>query len=270
VEHLRQVYRLKRTLSHGHVPFEFFTEDDLTPARLERCRVLILPQTLFIGDGEVTAIRGWVAGGGILLLTGALPAYYDNAKPRPSPAFSDWFPGPAAAVETARVGKGKAAWAPRVPDVAPLPEVEAKLLETSASRLVEALGRVTAPGPQPAAPLLPLLSKLSGKSFQVVDRADLPGLRASAYWQEQADRMRIVLHLVNYEVTAKEDPVPARNVDLKVLPPRGGPWRTVRAQTFSPGLSGGARLDAQIRGGYFTLRVPEVRTYTVVEASLGL
>ena len=84
-EHLRQVYSLHSTLASGHVLFDFLTEETLH--MLPRYRVFIIPSVAYLSRAQERTIQEWMDGGGRLIVPGDHPTYYDDAKPRPAPAF---------------------------------------------------------------------------------------------------------------------------------------------------------------------------------------
>ena len=86
-DHLSQVYSIHTTLATEHVLFDFITEQTLN--LLGRYRVLILPSVAYLSRAQEQAIEKWMRGGGRLIVPGAHPTFYGNAKPRPAPAFSE-------------------------------------------------------------------------------------------------------------------------------------------------------------------------------------
>jgi len=84
-EHLRQVYSIHSTLASDHVLFDFLTEETLH--LLPRYSVFILPSVAYLSRAQEQAMEQWVRGGGTLIVPGAHPTFYEDAKPRPAPAF---------------------------------------------------------------------------------------------------------------------------------------------------------------------------------------
>jgi hypothetical protein len=84
-EHLRQVYSLYSTLASEHVLFDFLTEETLH--LLPSYRVFILPSVAYLSRAQEEAIEKWMDGGGRLIVPGDHPTFYEDAKPRPAPAF---------------------------------------------------------------------------------------------------------------------------------------------------------------------------------------
>ena len=84
--YLREVYSIHSILATEHVLFDFMTEETLN--LLGRYRVLILPSVIYLSRGQEQTIKKLVRGGGRLIVPGAHPTFYGNAKPRPAPAFN--------------------------------------------------------------------------------------------------------------------------------------------------------------------------------------
>jgi hypothetical protein len=84
-EHLRQVYSIHSTLAADHVLFDFLTEETLH--LLPRYHAFILPSVAYLSRAQEQVIEKWMRGGGLLIVPGDHPTFYENAKPRPTPAF---------------------------------------------------------------------------------------------------------------------------------------------------------------------------------------
>jgi hypothetical protein len=111
------------------------------------------------------------------------------------------------------------------------------------------------------APLVSLVSKLTGKNLRFTDREDIPGLRANAYWARQKRQARLVIHFVNYE------PSPVRDLPVSILAPHGA-WRLLRLRAHSPARETIPELAGRIDGGYLRFVAPEIRIHEIVEAEL--
>jgi hypothetical protein len=232
---LEQVYHLKPALAAGHILFDYLREQDFTRPRFERYQAILLPSVRYLADREVAALEAWVRQDGALLLTGELPGFYQNARPRPTPAFAKWFPGSGEALRIVSAGRGKIAWAHDISTLAALPQV---------------------------------LARLTGANLAAIDREDLPMVRVSAYWKRQGSAALLVVHLLNYGLTATEEPQPIRNIPISIPLPRGGQWSAARVQALSPGDETATDLPSEVREGRLTVRLPLLRIYRVVEARL--
>lgn len=232
---LQQVYLLKKALANGHILFDYLREEDFTPPRLDRYRAILLPAVRYLADRDVAALEAWVRDGGALLLTGELPGCYSNARPRATPAFARWFAGSREGLRIVSAGKGKIAWAQDLSKLAALPQV---------------------------------LATLTGANLAAIDRDDLPMVRINAYWKKEGASARLVVHLLNYDLTAKEEPQPIRDVPLSIPLPRGGNWSSARIQARSPGAETATHLASEVRQGCLKTHLPLLRIYQVVEARL--
>ncbi|MGD0745609.1 MAG: alpha-amylase family protein [Verrucomicrobiota bacterium] len=60
---------VERVLVEGHIPYDFIPDDQLSPQRLRRYRVVILPNVRCLTRAETDQLRGFVRDGGNLLAT---------------------------------------------------------------------------------------------------------------------------------------------------------------------------------------------------------
>ena len=166
----------------------------------------------------------------------------------------------------AQLGKGQAAWAEDIRSVAPLTPVEEKWLDMGGSQIKAEQSRLVETPPVTSNPLPSLLEKLTSRRLAFTTASELQGLRGFAY----ADRTRLVLHLLNYEVTAKEGPDVVRDVPLRLLLTRQpGESQSIKVSAYVPGQEGGRKLEGTVRDGYLFVQVPEVKIHTIVEAIFG-
>ncbi|HUZ45899.1 MAG TPA: alpha-amylase family protein [Terriglobia bacterium] len=86
LDYLREVYSIHSILATEHVLFDFLTEETLN--LLGRYRVFILPSVVYLSRAQEQTIEKWMRGGGRLIVPGFHPTFYEDAKPRPAPAFS--------------------------------------------------------------------------------------------------------------------------------------------------------------------------------------
>ncbi len=262
--HLLEWHHLKRALDAGHVLFDCVTEALILAGRLERYRVALLPRTTYLSDAVARALETWVRAGGVLVLTGELPACHETCRPRRRRVFAPAFSGAGETqgVRQVRHGKGKLAWAQDVRCLAPIPEEERKLLYLSSAALNEAVERLPSQLPRPARPLLPLLDRLAGARLAYTDPADLPGLRATCYRRREGNHTRVVLHLLNY------DPEPARDVAVSLPLPAGVRGKATRVRAYRAGAAQPTELRAEIIDGRLQFEAPELVVHLLVEADL--
>lgn len=82
---------VESVLLSSHIPYDFIPDDQLTPARLARYRVIILPNVRCLGDAELTALRDYVRQGGGLLATFATSLFDAAGTARPDFGLADVF-----------------------------------------------------------------------------------------------------------------------------------------------------------------------------------
>ncbi len=80
-----------RAALEEHLPLDLINDWDLTPDRLARYRVLILPNAAALSGAQVEAIRQFVRGGGGLVATGETSICDELGRPRPEFALADVF-----------------------------------------------------------------------------------------------------------------------------------------------------------------------------------
>ncbi|MFJ2581619.1 hypothetical protein [Kitasatospora aureofaciens] len=79
-----------KALVYAHVPFDTITSPGLADADLGRFKVVLLPNLQAVADAEADLIRGYVQGGGTVLITGPAPTALDQfGTPRTEFALSD-------------------------------------------------------------------------------------------------------------------------------------------------------------------------------------
>lgn len=81
---------LAQTLDAMHQAYVFIDESFLTPDKLTQYKVVMLPTAEVLTDGQLKALKDFVAQGGKLMITSSTGKFDENRKPRLWP-FSDWF-----------------------------------------------------------------------------------------------------------------------------------------------------------------------------------
>ena len=79
------------TLLTGRFAFDFVHEEMLTPERLSKYRVLVLPNVAMLSDEQCSQIRNYVQQGGSLMASFETSLYDENLQPRSSFALGDLF-----------------------------------------------------------------------------------------------------------------------------------------------------------------------------------
>ncbi|MFN0127812.1 MAG: ThuA domain-containing protein [Verrucomicrobiales bacterium] len=80
-----------RMAMEEHLPLTLITEQDLVPEKLQRHRVLILPNVACLSDAQVDTIRSYVRQGGGLVATCESSLCDELGRPRPDFALHDLF-----------------------------------------------------------------------------------------------------------------------------------------------------------------------------------
>ena len=78
-------------LLHGRFAFDFVHEELLTPERLAKYRVLLLPNIAMLSDEQCSHIRDYVQRGGSLMASFETSLYDENLQRRPNFALADLF-----------------------------------------------------------------------------------------------------------------------------------------------------------------------------------
>ncbi|ACB76411.1 alpha-amylase family protein [Opitutus terrae] len=81
----------ERALLEGHLPYDFIPDDQLTPERLARYRVVILPNVRCLSDAEIALFRDYVRAGGGLIATFATSLHDPAGQPRSDFGLADVF-----------------------------------------------------------------------------------------------------------------------------------------------------------------------------------
>ena len=97
----------------------------------------------------------------------------------------------------------------------------------------------------------------------------LPGLRANAFWKRENTQTTVVIHVLNYDVTATGDVLPAKDVTASLpLPASLHNSRIRTAVTFTADAQEATPLAAGIGEGRLTVKLPEVGVYRLASVQL--
>jgi hypothetical protein len=110
------------------------------------------------------------------------------------------------------------------------------------------------------------VSQLTGRNIEWTTRRDLAGLRAAVYQKRQGNKTRVVIHLLNYEMTPEQDPAPVTGLPVSIALPSGD-WKMEIAKSLIPGAGQTAPVEARIEEGCLRLVAPEFRIYQIIEAT---
>jgi hypothetical protein len=78
-------------LVEARIPFDFIHEQDLTPERMDRYKVILMPNVALLSDAQCRAIEGYVERGGSLLATFETSLYDETGKKRSDFALGSLF-----------------------------------------------------------------------------------------------------------------------------------------------------------------------------------
>ncbi|MQS17733.1 hypothetical protein F7Q99_37490 [Streptomyces kaniharaensis] len=71
-----------KALVYAHIPFDAITSPGLVAADLARFKVVLLPNLQAVSDAEAAVLRGYVAAGGTIVITGPAPTALDELGAR--------------------------------------------------------------------------------------------------------------------------------------------------------------------------------------------
>jgi hypothetical protein len=245
----------EQALIEAKVPFDLIFDEQLS--NLSRYKVLVLPDTECLSDGQLASIRKFVADGGGLVATGQAGLYDQWRRLRVEPGLKGLiasqpkardYEEEAATAEIAgtamrkEFGKGRAAYIPRVDFDGPLPEFGNYFyIDTRFWKRPKNAEQLT-------------------QAVRWVARDDVPVQIGGPAWvianlAAQPDKRRMVLHLVNYRKAAPLEPVPV----LSRLP-QGRKAKDVTL--YSPDSAGPVRIGMKAAGSEVRFDVP-LKTYTM-------
>jgi hypothetical protein len=254
---------VEQALIQAKIPFDLVFDEHL--ANLAKYRVLILPESQCLSDGQLASIRRFVEGGGGLVATGMAGLYDQWRRLRVEPGLAGMVDGQRRArayqerVEReedsgAPVRKayrqGRVIYFPAVQFDGPLPEMEPYFTISSRhfwkapknwKEIAEGV-RWAAGGSVPL--------EVSGPDYLITNLTTHPAKR------------RVVIHLVNYNRRQRPS---IEGVAVKCLLPEGGHFQGARV--VSPDFQGSKTLAAQAADGTVSFTLPEVRVYSVVALS---
>jgi len=254
--------QVEQALIQARIPFELVFDEDLED--LARYKVLILPDSECLSDGQLERIRRFVENGGGLLATGLAGAYDQWRRLRREPGLKGLVESlPAArayeervqALETAgqvarrEVGRGRTAY---------LPAIQFDGEKPGPLRYF-AIGNIFWELPRNAAQIVDSVRWLARDEIPV--RVSGPSFLA-ANPVIQADQRRILVHLVNYDAGRGS---PVRAVEVACRLPAEAQVKEVRL--ISPDLSVPLDLKFTLRDGVVSFTAPEVKVYAFAVVS---
>ena len=247
----------EQALVQARVPFQLVFDEHL--ADLAPYRVLILPDSECMSDGQIDAVKKFVAAGGGLVVIGRAGLYDHWRRLRVNPGLAGLVDSQprardyeeqvvrseaAGAVSRKEIGGGRVVYLPalqfngRLPELGNYFKIDSRFwkLPKNWRELVEGVA-------------------WASKDSLPIEVAGPEHLIANLVAQE--DRRRTLLHLVNYKPESVVE-----KAEVTWRPPRGQAARQI--DLYSPDTESSVRLE--FRGAEWAARftVPEVRTYAIV------
>jgi hypothetical protein len=242
-DELSFAFSASRVLADRGISHAILVEDDLLSDVHEQFDLIVLPYLPLLSREKQSALVHYVEGGGSLLVLGETGKKDQHNLPYAEIPLAGLFgEGYPKELTTQEVGSGRASYVP---------------LDIPASRFLipaKTKGEFTTFGPTMADvfadipeaytrgqidPVLrrrletvadQVLRQLEGRVTRL--KTPQPYLELTTMWQRSRDR--VLVHLVNYDVTLDGEITPAGNVDVQLVLPAG---RTIKSLTYSGALS---------------------------------
>jgi hypothetical protein len=263
-EHLRQALATAQELYAAHVQFAAIPKSHLRKSRLADCRVLILPQVMYLDDQQIDAVSQYVSRGGKLVVSGECGAYDLETAPR----------DPARRKTLAAASEASGGAVKRVLSMEEL--VPGRTFDVIAAldildpgefaQRVNQLAAEPTPVPTPSA-LAVALSELAGHDLSIA--AGAPDVRTVVYQRLGPKRGTLSVHAIRYAASITGDATPLHDpAPLKLSVPAPDVWRPKSATVRSPDTSW---RDAPIslRNGVIQFEIPPFRLYALVVVDLA-
>ena len=250
---------VEQALIQARIPFRLIFDEPLPD--LSKIKVLILPDSECLSDSQPTAIRDFVSRGGGLVALGQAGLYDEWLRPRASPGLKDLLPsqkpghsfgeeshwheftGPTVKHEFER---GRAAYVPGVEFDGAMP----------AARPYFAITNPFWKNPKNAGQIISAVAWAARDPLPV--RVTAPDYLV-ANFVRQPETRRWLIHLLNYDAVR----TPSISGVTVTLTPTG-PGKPTGVKLVSPDSPENQTLSTEIDSSGIHVRIPEVKTYTVV------
>lgn len=229
--HLEAVKSLTTALLEGHVLFDYVVEDRCTPHVLRDFRLVVVPQLQYASASQLQALAEYVAGGGIVLLVGKVPAQDLQLRPLRGEVPERLAALSASGAEQSWAdGHGRWVWLPELPDMG----------------LLERLNQVVGANLSVAA------SSLSG------------AVRFNAF--VRPENGEVILHVLNYDTPlgALVQPVLDKS-DVTIALPLPEGRRATIATAWSPDRDAPLQLPLHMNSGRAVFTLPNLHIYELVQ-----
>jgi hypothetical protein len=225
-------------LAAAHIPFEVVTEQHLSPERLARYQVLVVPLASCLSDEHLGALADYALTGGNLLLTADAGMNDQHGRPRDRDLLAELLGHSREQLGRAQaVGAGRARWLPEDPGRA----YARSGLPTDAQLLADAV------------------YELGGGALVAAEGCP-PWLAIVPY--AQPERRRLIIHLDNQQPGQSAD-----DLAVGVALPRG--WRQETARLYDLGGRDSELPPADRAGLLGAVRVPVPEHYALVVVECG-
>jgi hypothetical protein len=249
----------EQALIEAAVPFHIIFDQHL--ADLTPYRVVVLPDSECLSDTQIAALRGFVEGGGGLVVVGASGMYDEWRRVRVAPGLADMVdPGSVAGGREEhahrhdygnheirkQVGRGRVFYMPSLqfpgtlPEFGPYFHVDNRFWKSPANAQQFLQGAAWAMNGEASV-------SIQGPKHLIANAVEQPGRHVT------------LVHLVNYGFHTS----PARNVEITCRNPKNS--RAASVHLYSPDFTGKQHLPAVQRENTTAFRISQVNTYVIAE-----
>jgi hypothetical protein len=251
---------VEQALIQSRIPFHLIFDEPLPD--LSKLKVLVLPDSECLSDGQLSTIRGFVESGGALVATGQAGLYDEWRRARVEPGLKGLVEGqeitksyeervesgatPSGVPQRKQYGQGRVVYIPHVEFDGPLPEPEAYFQISNRfwkrpknwEEITEAIRWATNGD-------IPL--QIAGPDFLVANLV------------EQGEKQRRLIHLVNYNAPNVQM-IPSVDVSCRV--PKGKVVKDVKM--YEVDSESPSTINFSAGSSVVAFTIPQVKTYAIV------
>jgi len=276
--HMVALYRICRSLMDGHIPFDFILESSFSDETLDKYKIIVLADVLYMSDEEISVVKSYVKNGGALVLIGENGSYRLNGIKREQAPFDDLQKGAkiqSTGISIGSYGKGDFVFGKldyivprRIFELYELKESEINNLDTIRNKILE-IKKQVGEAVLEIAPLVGYVKSLGGGQIIEVSE-DLPHtLRLVPYIGGDEDST-IILHVINYDLPIEsEEAVKVREVEkteFDIRIPEG--FKVESVLVYTPGKCNPEEIWWEQRDHAVKVILSQIGIYKVVRFSL--
>jgi len=285
VNHFRMVDKISRYLKEQQIPFDFLTEYDWNQESLSEYKVVILPELLYMSEGELQTVRDYVQRGGNVASVGGSGVFDDLARPRNEELNLLSPPDPAQRYIQKQDGNGFMLIARHPGDILP-----ADTFSLEKAFQICRDGDLQRPFEEKRDPKYLVIAKLDGligidrlwrggklagfirnalgREPSIADPESALGVRFTPFIKSDGTTTRIVLHVVNYNVPLavqdeSHEVEPLTQLKARLTLPVGCHVQTV--VMHDPDESSARQLKFTQIDRRLEIEIPAVRIYKLVQ-----